>query len=118
MLGPLLDRFRRRDRLALSRLVSLVARGEIKGFDHFDPVDTVRDSCGTGGCVYLITVRPDGARRPIKLEIDGCRFQRGTRRAHGIYDLVSWWRLGTDEEESRYRFDGKRFRRTRVNARR
>lgn len=89
-------------------------RVDLDGDGAFDPVETVADSCGTGGCVFLLTVHPAGARRSIRLTVDGCRFERGPGRSHGISELRAFWRLGPTQVESRFRFDGKRFRRTTV----
>jgi hypothetical protein len=67
------------------------------------------DSSGTGGCTYAVSFsRSPGVARGT---IEGCWFQRGTARHHGVWDLVTVWRLGArDAATTLYRFDGKVFR--------
>jgi hypothetical protein len=80
---------------------------DFNGDGVYDTVDTVEDSCGTGGCVYDLALA-NGRKLG---RIDGlCSFEL-ERRKNQWADIVTIWRLGAVESvETRYRFDGRRYR--------
>jgi hypothetical protein len=79
---------------------------DLDGNGRVDRFDEVRDSRGTGGASYEVSV---GGRKVG--EIEGCWFQLGKRRAHGLYDIETTWRGGARIVHNiRYRFDGHRYR--------
>jgi hypothetical protein len=79
---------------------------DFNGDGVIDHVDTVEDSCGTGGCVYDLSLA-NGRKLG---RIDGlCSFKL-ERRKNKWADIVTWWWLGVDGVETRYRFDGRRYR--------
>ena len=82
-------------------------RPDFNGDGVYDRVDTVEDSCGTGGCVYDISLW-DGTKLG---RIDGlCSFTL-EKRANKFPDIIGMWRLGAVESVvTRYRFDGRRYR--------
>lgn len=74
-----------------------------------DSVETVEDSCGTGGCVYRLAL----ANGTYLGTIDGkCSFVLQPR-GHHLADIVTTWSLGTESVVTRYRFSGGRYRRAR-----
>jgi len=73
-----------------------------------DGFDTTPERCGTGGCRYTVS---RATARGVELgSIDGCWFERGTVRHHGLFDVVAVWRLGVDTDTTLYQFDGHQYR--------
>ena len=81
---------------------------DLDGDGALDVFETTPDSCGTGGCRY--TVSRATAPGALLGTIDGCWFEGGTVRHHGLLDVVAVWRLGVDSDTTVYRFDGRQYR--------
>ena len=79
---------------------------DFNGDGVIDRVEAVPDSCGTGGCVYDISLW--NGRKLGRIE-GLCSFTL-ERRKGKFADIVTTWRLGIDHVETRYRFDGRRYR--------
>jgi hypothetical protein len=83
---------------------------DFDGDGVIDNVETLPHSCGTGGCVYRVSLA-DGT--PLGT-IDGlCSFEL-RKRPGKFADVFATWRLGVDHVVTRYRFDGRKYRATRT----
>ena len=76
-----------------------------------DRLEEVRDSCGTGGCVYrAYLVRSGGIDRFVGT-LDGKYPFVLVPGRRNLVDVVSRWRLGAGQFAlTRYRFDGRSYR--------
>lgn len=83
-------------------------RPDFDGDGTIDKVEEVAGSCGTGGCVYRVSLANGRALGTIE---GLCSFTVQPRRGK-LADVVTTWRLGAvDSVVTRYRFDGRRYRR-------
>jgi hypothetical protein len=80
---------------------------DLDGDGRTDDFAAVADSCGTGGCVFDVTL----ATGKHVGQIEGkCDFVIEGRN-HKLADIVTTWELGAKERViTRYRFNGSKYR--------
>ena len=82
-------------------------QADLDGDGRTDEIEAVADSCGTGGCVFDVTLAT--GKRVGQIE-GKCDFVVEPR-PHGLADIVTTWELGAKERViTRYRFAGRRYR--------
>lgn len=83
-------------------------RLDLDGDGVLDRFEEVAESRGTGGAQYRVF---HGDR--MLGVIDACWIRLAPTASHGLSDLITVWRLGANEAiETRWRYDGHRYRET------